>query len=152
MNLIHLTENMAKEIFNWRYDGEYSVYDMPDWDIAKKSNFGITISETREKEFLGLIDKDNNLIGFIRLREVDGNVVIGLGLKPNLCGKGIGSRLMELIKSESSNKFKNKKIRLEVRSFNKRAIKCYEKAGFKIVNVHNRDTKRGNLDFVVMEY
>ncbi len=59
---------------------------------------------------------------------------------------------MELIKNESNRRYGNKKIVLEVRSFNERAIKCYEKAGFKIVDTYSKDTLVGYDEFVKMEF
>ena len=59
---------------------------------------------------------------------------------------------MELLKSECKKRYSNKRIALEVRSFNKRAIKCYEKAGFKITDVYKKDTLMGSDEFIRMEY
>ena len=41
---------------------------------------------------------------------------------------------------------------LEVRIFNKRAIRCYESIGFKIKNNYIRDTFTGDVEFYYMEY
>ncbi|WP_425448830.1 GNAT family N-acetyltransferase [Dethiothermospora halolimnae] len=150
--LSKLTEDMAKEICNWKYDGEYSVYNLPDWKYCVKNSFGITKSDNREKEFLAVMDKDNNLYGHVRLREVNGKVVIGLGLKPSLCGQGMGKTLMNLLVKECNKRYPDKKIRLQVRSFNERAIKCYKKVGFKVIDIKTQNTKMGKDEFVVMEY
>lgn len=37
-------------------------------------------------------------------------ILIGLGLKPELCGQGLGSKLMEIIKKQCFKKFPNKKL------------------------------------------
>ena len=59
---------------------------------------------------------------------------------------------MELLKNECKKRYGSKNIALEVRSFNKRAIKCYERAGFEITNVYQKDTLIGSGEFVKMEY
>lgn len=147
-----LTEDMAKELFDWKYSGEYSVYNYPSWSIACKANFGITKEDIRNKEFLALVDEKNNLCGYMRMKEDIEFIAIGVGLKPSLCGQGLGNKLMSILLDECNNRYGNKKIRLEVRSFNKRAIKSYKKAGFKVTSTCVRETQMGKDEFVTMEY
>ena len=45
LNLTKFTESHAREICNWKYDGEYSVYNYPDWDTALKNNYSIVKKE-----------------------------------------------------------------------------------------------------------
>ena len=46
-----LTEDDAKEICLWKYDGEYAVYNMPKWEECLAKNFGIADEEGRQKNF-----------------------------------------------------------------------------------------------------
>lgn len=147
-----LTEDHARKICNWKYEGIYSIYNFPDWDTLKKQRWGITIEEKRKNEFTALIDEGDNLCGYIKFIENKNFVLVGLGLKPSSCGQGLGDILMELLKNECKKRYGNKKIALEVRSFNKRAIKCYEKAGYEIIDVYQKDTLIGCDEFVKMEY
>lgn len=78
--------------------------------------------------------------------------MVGLGLKPSPCGQGLGNILMELLKSECKKRYGSKKIVVEVRSFNKRAIRCYERAGFEITDVYQKDILIGSDEFIEMEY
>lgn len=57
---------------------------------------------------------------------------------------------MALIESES--RFPNKSIVLEVRAWNKRAIKCYQSQGFKIIEIKEIETPSGVGEFYVMKY
>ena len=52
---------------------------------------------------------------------------IGLGMKPPLCGKGLGFSFLNAGIDFAQNKFQPNKYRLTVASFNKRAIRLYEK-------------------------
>ena len=146
-----LTEDHAKQICCWKYEEIYSIYNYPDWDTLNQQRWGITIEEKRKNEFTAVIDESNNLCGYIRFIENKDFVLVGLGLKPSLCGQGLGDMLMELLKNECKNRYDNKKIALEVRSFNKRAIKCYKKSGFEITDVYQKDTLIGSDEFVKME-
>lgn len=147
-----LTEDHAKQICCWKYEEIYSIYNYPDWDTLNQQRWGITIEEKRKNEFTAVIDESNNLCGYIRFVENKDFVLVGLGLKPSLCGQGLGNILMELSKNECKKSYGSKKIALEVRSFNKRAIKCYEKAGFEITDVYQKDTLIGSDEFIKMEY
>jgi ribosomal protein S18 acetylase RimI-like enzyme len=147
-----LTEDHARQICCWKYEGIYSVYNFPNWDTLIKQRWGITIGEKRKNEFTAVIDENNNLCGYIRFIENKDFVLVGLGLKSLSCGQGLGNILMELLKNECKMRYGNKRIALEVRSFNKRAIKCYKRAGFKITDVYQKDTLIGSDEFIKMEY
>ena len=79
-------------------------------------------------------------------------VFLGVGLKPSLCGQGLGRTLMEIVKQQCEKKYPGKKIVLEVRSFNERAIKCYRRAGFSVVDTYSKDTTLGYGEFLRMEF
>jgi len=68
------------------------------------------------------------------------------------CEQGLSNILMELLKNECKKRYGSKKIALEVRSFNKRAIKCYEDAGFEITNIYQKNILIGRDEFIKMEY
>jgi len=76
---------------------------------------------------------DNHLAGYavIFLRK-DYARIYSIAINPDYNGKGIGNLLMKHIIAKHSDK---KYISLEVRSDNTRAIKLYEKFGFKVVKI-----------------
>ncbi|SFC17877.1 GNAT family N-acetyltransferase [Clostridium uliginosum] len=148
----NFTENYAKQICNWKYDNNYSIYNFPKWHIIVKENWAIAIETKRQNEFVAVINELDDLCGYIRFINNSDFVLIGLGLKPSLCGQGLGNNIMALLKSECKRKYGNKKIVLEVRSFNQRAIKCYKKAGFKTIDIYNKDTLIGSDEFIKMEF
>ncbi|GAA0117000.1 GNAT family N-acetyltransferase [Clostridium senegalense] len=147
-----LTEDSAKEICSWKYTNEYSIYNYPSWSKMCNENWGITNEEKRKSEFNSIIDELNNLCGHIRLVNRNDYIIIGIGLKPSLCGKGFGAIIMDLVKDKCKYKYPNKPIILQVRSFNKRAIKCYTKTGFNIIDTYKTKTPLGNGEFVKMKY
>lgn len=150
--LVILTESYAKEICDWKYDGEYSIYNYPAWDKVSNEKWGISIEEKRKKEFFAVVDDYYNLCGYIRLQGKNEYVLIGIGLKPSLCGQGLGNTLIELLKHQCRELYPSKKVALEVRSFNERAIKCYKKAGFKMKEIYKKDTPIGCGEFIRMEF
>lgn len=107
--------------------------------------------ERRESDFVAILI-DNQLIAYGRLTKIQDKAFIGIGLKPSLCGKGLGKNIMKLLIKECNKKFPDCLVALEVRSFNKRAIICYEGIGFKIKNKYIKNTFTGDAEFYYMEY
>lgn len=109
------------------------------------------------KEFDGKVDSINSkyawyiisvnrlVIGAIWLekqKDEDDMVVLGIliGKKDHL-GKGIGKKAIELAIEKARKKFSFNKVILNVRINNGRAISCYKKCGFHIVQ---KDEKLNN--------
>ena len=57
----------------------------------------------------------------------------GIGVNPDCCGKGYGQQMTKTAWEISRNLFPGKRMYLEVRTWNSRAVRCYQKAGFQIV-------------------
>lgn len=152
--IIHyLTEEYAKQLCTWRYQGEYSVYDFPSWDIAVQQNQGITNSKIREADFRSVVDEKGNFIGFFRMSEDEaGKIEIGLGLKPEYCGSGFGKDFVKVITQYALTQRPNCLIYMEVRTFNARAVKCYQACGYSIALKHHRVLPWGDDDYFRMEY
>lgn len=147
-----LTKSSAEQICRWKYEGIYSIYNYPSWEVVVKQKWGISIKVKREKEFVSVVDNFDILCGYIRFIEDKDYITIGLGLRPDFCGRGHGDEFMKIVIAESLRRYGKKKIILEVRKFNKRAIRCYEKAGFKIIDSYTKDTLIGKGNFIKMEY
>lgn len=80
-----LSENNAKEICRWKYDGEYAVYNFSDWDIVVENGWDLAVKQKREEDFLAVLH-DNQLIAYGRVTKSEDKAFIGLGLAPSLCG------------------------------------------------------------------
>lgn len=149
--LATLSEDYAKEICTWKYDEEYSVYNLSDWDVVVENGWDLAIKDKRESDFVAILS-DDELIAYGRLTAIQDKEFIGIGLKPSMCGKGIGGNVMKLLIAECSKRFPDCMIALEVRSFNKRAIRCYENIGFEINSKYSKDALTGNAEFYLMEH
>jgi ribosomal-protein-alanine N-acetyltransferase len=75
-----------------------------------------------------------------------------LGLRPDLCGKGLGAELMELAINEYKRRFPKLALELDVRSFNERAIKLYTRSGFTVTGRFTGQTPGGETEFLHMRY
>jgi RimJ/RimL family protein N-acetyltransferase len=150
-SITNLTLKHVKEICSWHYNDEYAVYDYPSYKIVKKDKWSIANRKKRKKEYVAVIDKDKNLCGIFRVQNLEEGVYIGLGLKPSICGQGYGNELMKIILDLCNHIYPGRKLLLEVKTFNNRAIKCYEKVGFKIVDTITKITPNGKDEYYKME-
>lgn len=125
-----MTEADKKEICSWHYDGEYGIYNLPPYEQMREKQMGF-LNPKRERNFRTFLD-GNTLVGFVNILEEDTEVFIGIGVAPNLCGRGIGAQMLRETYRISKEQYPEKPLYLEVRSWNTRAVRCYEKAGFVI--------------------
>lgn len=130
-----LTEDDAKEICLWKYDGEYAVYNMPKWEECLAKNFGIADEERRQKNYRAVCI-GNELFGFINIMKRADRVELGLGMKPEFCGRHLGHDFVMLAVDEAKRAYPGESIVLKVRPFNKRAIKCYLNSGFELTETY----------------
>lgn len=144
-----MTKEEAIQICDWKYPGEYSIYDMPSYSIMESRDIAFANPKSI-KNYYTFYDKEI-LVGFINLLNEKDTIFLGIGVTPNQCSKGYGHKILEQAINLSYRLYGNKQIYLEVRSWNKRAVKCYEKAGFAIVNTIQQETYAGQGEFYLME-
>ena len=128
-----MDESILNEIISWKYDGKYSEYNMDSYNDLKARNSRIVNSKNWDN--YNCYFKENELVGYTNTIEKENReIFLGIGLAPKYCGKGIGSKVLKNSISIIKEKYPGSKIVLSVRSWNVRAIKCYEKGGFKVVS------------------
>lgn len=146
-----LTEIQAKEISNWKYDGEYSIYNLPSWEKMIEEGYSLC-DDTKRERYIGFINENKELVGFVNLLDEGNSVFFGIGVNPNVCGIGIGKFITKMALIESQKRFPNKSVVLEVRTWNKRAVSCYKSQGFEIISTKKQETMIGFGEFYVMEF
>lgn len=140
----------AKIISKWNYEGIYSVYNFPTWEEMLKNNWILTNSTLLEKEFLGFFS-NSELIAYGRIFFNNNKISLGIGVSPTWCGKGLGKKIVLKLINESKARHEDAIISLEVRSFNKRAIRCYENVRFNIKDKYIKNTPVCSDEFYYME-
>lgn len=130
--VVEMSQEYANCIVQWCYDGGYSFYD----------HEGEDPTSYMDGTHYVCIDEYGSLIGYFcfgadaRIPTVEKNVYdndfvdIGLGLKPDLCGKGFGFLFIKLGLTFAQKYLGYQKFRLSVAAFNERAVKVYLRAGF----------------------
>lgn len=151
-----MNNDEAKQVSKWIYGEPYSIYSMDESDDS--------INELMNGYYFSVLDEEDNLIGYYCFGESAqvpaghqfgvydsaDMIDIGLGMKPDLCGQGLGLRFLGSGLDFARDTLSAKGFRLTVATFNERAIKTYQRVGFKKVNSFEKASENGNLEFWVM--
>ncbi|WP_186577995.1 GNAT family N-acetyltransferase [Aquibacillus kalidii] len=145
-----MTQEQAEDIaFNWHYDGEYSFYDME----ADKEDLDEFIDPEKRGDLKYAVINNDELIGFFSVNAVEDKTCdIGVGMRPDLTGRGKGLDFLKAGLEFVIKEYKPAKITLSVATFNQRAIKVYRKLGFNDINTFMQDTNGSTFEFLKMEY
>ncbi len=134
MILAHIMDETEKEAVSaWKYEGAYGLYNLPPYEVQKERGTAFTDPE-RAKNYYAYYE-GSVLIGFTNLSEGAREVSVGIGVRPSLCGRGYGPRILLRAAELARELYPGKPLSLEVRTWNRRAVRCYEKAGFQIDGV-----------------
>jgi len=143
-----MTPDAAKYISKWRYPVPYEMYSFADAEdeieeLLNGLHFAVYSEFDDEKFPCGFAALGwSAQIQDKKLREIyddESYTDIAFGLKPELCGRGLGGDFIKAIVDFVKEMFEDDGIRLTVDSNNERACKLYEKLGFK--EIHAFDTK-----------
>ena len=129
------------EVGKWVYGPPYEFYDR-DTDGHVKN----------PERFYEARDENRELVGFYYFEQQSDALEYGLGMRPDLTGRGLGLEFVEAGLEFARTLFQPAKIRLNVAAFNDRARIVYERAGFHVVGRHIRHFDRwGDVEFIDME-
>lgn len=152
MLLRAMTEGHAREVSTWRYPAPYDIYDMGPWELVLEKGWGLGDPEARAKEMLAAVEPSGGLLAYLRLSWHHDRWMLGVGLHPTRCGQGLGAQVVQLGMYEHLRRSPGRSLWLEVRDWNRRAIRCYEKAGFVQQGRLERVTGIGPGTFVTMHF
>jgi [ribosomal protein S18]-alanine N-acetyltransferase len=155
-SLTPITRADARAISRWRYDGPYAVYNGNPASVA-------SLLEPRYL-YHSVHDDHAELVGYfcygedarvsagkrLGLYEREDELDIGLGMRPDLTGQGFGEEFVHAGLQFAKATYDPRAFRLTVATFNRRAIRVYERAGFEPVETFG-DTKRdGEREWLLM--
>jgi ribosomal-protein-alanine N-acetyltransferase len=123
-----MTGSDARAIAAWRYEPPYDVYDWGEdpEDLAElldpagwgETWFAVDDAATGE------------LVGFAELTRRGDLVEIGLGMRPDTTGLGLGAPFTEALLAFARARWAPARFALDVLPWNERAMRAYERAGF----------------------
>jgi ribosomal-protein-alanine N-acetyltransferase len=146
-----MNEKYANDIVsNWHYDDVYSFYDM----AADEDDLRIFMDSKNWQNIIrAVLNENDELVGWVSFYTENDEFWLSFGLRPDLTGQKLGQEFVsECVKYAISQYTLIKPtIKLAVALFNQRAIKVYQRAGFREINRTVRDTHIGRVDFIEME-
>jgi [ribosomal protein S18]-alanine N-acetyltransferase len=146
-----MTQPEAEEVGGWAYPGIYAFYDYS----AERDDLAELLDPDRRAGLYFTVHlAEGGVIGFVQVWPVgeDGSVEIGLGLRPECTGRGLGvafvRRLCEWLIDRV--RLRPMTITLRVATFNARAITVYERAGFHAVETEQYTRHGATVQFLHM--
>jgi ribosomal-protein-alanine N-acetyltransferase len=156
-----LSAEDAHAICSWQYEEPYAVYNMgadPD-----EVNVEEEILDRRSPHY-AVRDESGALIGYFgfgsssevwdnpepHLYSEGRTVTVGLGMRPDLTGKGLGLAFTKAGLDFARREFQPDSLRLYVLPFNERAIRVYERAGFQRTGRYMQRNNYGDREFIEM--
>jgi ribosomal-protein-alanine N-acetyltransferase len=139
----------ANEVARWRHDPPYDFYDSTA-DPADPAE--LLDQERRGGVYFSVLDGENRLAGFFQFEKFekferkDGTVEVGLGLGPDLTGKGPGAGFVlsgRAFARAARARFSPQRFTPSGTTFDERAIGAYERVGFRRGAVYTRETDGG---------
>ena len=130
-----LSVENAQKITTWRYDPPYDLYDLDPEHLSGLLNI--------DYRYHQVMDLKGSLVGYCCFgldAQVPGGdyqhgepavLDIGVGLRPDLIGKGLGSDFVSDILDFTIKEFKPEYFRVTIADFNQRSQKTFRDLGFK---------------------
>ncbi len=152
-----MNQEAAAQISRWTYPDPYSIYDMPGTDECR--------AELLAGNYFMAQDENGVLLGYYCIGEAaivpagkafgvydDSSLTdFGLGMNPALCGHGYGAEFVRSGLAFAQEKVGVKGFRLTVASFNLRAVKTYERNGFRTFDSFVRQGPPREMKFLIMQ-
>jgi RimJ/RimL family protein N-acetyltransferase len=139
LTISEMTEEGHNELASWRYPPPYDFYD---GDVDPVLN---------PERYFAARDEEGELVGFYYFEAKPPDLDFGLGLRPDLTGRGLGLEFFLAGLAFAYERYEPRRVFLHVAEFNERARRVYERAGFVVVSRHARSFERfGEVPFLTM--
>ena len=153
--LTPITRADAGAISRWRYGGRYSVYDgnPASVDSLLEPRFRYhSVYDGDELAGYFCFGEDARVSAGKRLRiyERESALDVGLGMRPDLTGHGLGEDFVRSGLRFAQDNYSPEAFRLTVATFNRRAIRVYEKVGFGPVETFGATKRDGEREWLLM--
>ncbi|CAH0122741.1 hypothetical protein PAE9249_05332 [Paenibacillus sp. CECT 9249] len=152
LRTVPLQETHAEAICNWVYEPPYDLYGWLPWPQMQALGVEFGDPDVRRQQYAAVVDSAGELIGFAQFFPLVGVTRLGIGMRPDLCGQGLGTLFMMPIIAEAKRRAPENAIDLEVHVWNERAIRVYERVGFRITDTYEKRTPDGYRPFHCMVF
>jgi len=131
-----LQQQEAEAVASWRYQGPWSTYDLHPGDEPINAQAG----------YHAVVDDAGSLVGFVcigqearvpGLAAEDGITDLGVGMRPDLVGRGLGSAFGAVILDLVHELCGDGPLRAVVQSWNERSLRLARRLGFRDTGTHS---------------
>jgi len=140
----------ALAVGRWRYPAPYELYDLGRLPLLVSVALHRLLAPLGGMGFYAVRSVDDPLVGVFSFQKHGQTVELGLALRPDLTGRRIGLGFVEAGMDFARRTFAPTAFRLDVATFNQRAIRVYERAGFMPGPRFIRYTHLGPYEFMEM--
>jgi ribosomal-protein-alanine N-acetyltransferase len=150
---IPVREAHVREILTWHYDPPYDIYDPGSGDIENDVRYFLD----PQTNCYALTGRDGELLAYCTFGQdarVPGGdyrpeaLDIGLDVRPDLTGQGRGLVFVQAVLKFARERFAPVVCRVTVAAFNQRALRVWEKAGFR--RTQGFDRVKDGMPFVIL--
>ena len=142
-----MSQDSANQIAAWTYPAPYDFYDM----VADEEDLAQLLSQSiRDNTYFEVI-RNGALFGFATFFSKKDHLEIGLGMKPDQTGQGLGVNFYQAIEDYARKNFDCQVLQLSVASFNQRALALYQKVGYELVESYQQATNGSLFPFVSLQ-
>lgn len=139
---------------SWRYESPYDVYDMTD-DLEDTVDYFLdaglrchVLVDGTELAGFCTFGRDGQVPGgTYRTNAVD----IGLGIRPDLTGRGRGREYVGVVVAKAGQLFPGLPLRVTIAAWNTRALRTWLNAGFAHASRFTIHGTSGDTEYVILE-
>lgn len=141
-NRVKIVPMKLEHVYNLRKWGIHknpllADYNLPDLTDEELEDWYYYKTNRLNQKYFSVFNEEDKMIGYFgikKIRRLLKDAVLGIVFDPNYTNKGYGTEVIGIFLDYYFNVLNMRKLYLEVAKFNKRALRCYEKSGFKIVD------------------
>ena len=139
----------AEAAASWHYQGPWSVYDPHPGDDPPSAAAG----------YDAVVDDAGTLVGFVcvgqearvpGLAEADGTIDIGVGMRPDLVGRGLGRHFGAVVLDHVRDRCGDVPLRAVVQGWNQRSLRLARGLGFRDAGTHQCVQGGKEVSYVVL--
>jgi [ribosomal protein S18]-alanine N-acetyltransferase len=139
----------AEAIASWRYQGPWSIYDPRPGDDPPTAAAG----------YDAVVDDAGTLVGFVctgqearvpGLAEADGTIDIGIGMRPDLVGRGLGRHFGAVALDHVRGRSGDRPLRAVVQAWNERSLRLARGLGFRDAGTHQCQQDGKQVSYVLL--
>ncbi len=146
--VVPMNEAQAREYLAWTYPAPYDFYTVRPQD--RKAELAGILARAGD-DYYAVLDGGGALVGMYEYTFIEDMMEIGLGLAPDRTGQGLGLDFVRRCVTFGREAYGHRgPVVLLVADFNLRAIRVYEKLGFRTAATVTRPAHDREVTFLFM--